>query len=329
MARRRRSGRRRGRGAKCVDFTVSTLKKGRNVPADAIALSVVDPSGSMSVPRWKNAFQTSDEIFRLKRAAVLREANRIIGRSGFHNTSLDDIAAALQVSKGTLYNYVADKQEILFECHMAALDIGERAFQFAEENGVNGFERFRLLLRAYVVWMNGVIGGGVMSDVSALRPQDREVVIARRDGSDAKLIQFIEDGIEDGSIRKVDPKMVLFTIMGAVNSIPTWYLPDGRLTPEQIANEMLDLVARGMAADPDMSENLPIPSYGSVGGPALFTSGQTVRYLKGAAGEGPKKTVKRTRKTDAPAARPRRAQPAAEAAAKPRTRAQRVTAETN
>lgn len=218
------------------------------------------------MPRWKNAFQTNDEIFRLKRAAVLREANRIMGRSGFHNTSLDDIAASLQVSKGTLYNYVTDKQEILFECHMVALDIGQDAYLFAEANGATGFEKFRLLLRAYIVWMNGVIGGGVMSDVSALRPDDRQTIIARRDESDAQLVGFIEEGIRDGSIRTVNPKMVLFTTMGAVNSIPTWYLPTGPLKPEQIADEMIDIIARGLATTPKISENIPIPSYASVGG---------------------------------------------------------------
>ena len=68
------------------------------------------------MPRWKNVLQTSDEVYRVKRNAVLREATRIIARRGFHNTSLDDVAEALQVSKGTLYNYVTDKLEIPKPC---------------------------------------------------------------------------------------------------------------------------------------------------------------------------------------------------------------------
>src|SRR6202008_2553502 len=64
---------------------------------------------------WKNASQTNDEISRLKRDAIIREAARIFSRDGFHNASLDDVARVLDVSKGTLYNYVRDKQEILFE----------------------------------------------------------------------------------------------------------------------------------------------------------------------------------------------------------------------
>lgn len=278
------------------------------------------------MPRWKNAFQTNDEIYRLKRAAVLREANRIMGRSGFHNTSLDDIAASLQVSKGTLYNYVTDKQEILFECHMLALDIGQRAFQFAQENGATGFEKFRLLLRAYVVWMNGVIGGGVMSDVSALRPEDREMIIARRDKSDSQLVGFIEEGMKDGSIREVNPKMVLFTTMGAVNSIPTWYLPKGPLTPEQIADEIMDLIARGLATTAEIGPNLPIPSYASVGGEG-FASEPPSRTGKPNEKSAPRpkavKTAKRGDQSESVAVNAKRA---AKPAAAPKSKASRSPA---
>ena len=74
------------------------------------------------MPRWKNSLMMTEEVQRIKRDAVLKEAGRAFSKRGFHNTSLDDVAKALQVSKGTLYNYVQDKQEILFEfCRRSCL----------------------------------------------------------------------------------------------------------------------------------------------------------------------------------------------------------------
>ena len=43
-----------------------------------------------------------------KRNAVLSTAAQMFNERGFHATSLDDIAARLQVSKPTLYYYVKD-----------------------------------------------------------------------------------------------------------------------------------------------------------------------------------------------------------------------------
>ena len=214
------------------------------------------------MPRWKNVLQTSDEVYRIKRNAVLREATRIIARKGFHNTSLDDVAAALQVSKGTLYNYVTDKLEILYECHVMSLDIGLQAAAFAEKHGTTGYAKLRLNLRAYIRWQNQALGaGGVTSDVTALRPTDRRKIIARRDEIEDRLVSFIEEGIEDGTIRRIDPKLAVFTFMGAVTNVQSWYSPKGRLGLNEIADGMVDLLMHGLgtSANPDDIDLMEIP----------------------------------------------------------------------
>jgi AcrR family transcriptional regulator len=218
-----------------------------------------------AVPRWKNVLQTSEEVYRLKRSAVLREATRIFARRGYHDTSLDEIAEALQVSKGTLYNYVEDKQEILFECHKMALDVGDQAIAFADANATTGYARLRLMLRAYLTWLNGALGGGgVASDVTALRPSDRKTVIVRRDSVQDRMVAYIERGIADGSLRKVDARLAVYTIMGAVNAVQSWYSPDGRLTMTAIADTMVDLLLHGMAGPgAGKTADVPIPVYGA------------------------------------------------------------------
>jgi AcrR family transcriptional regulator len=204
------------------------------------------------VARWNNVLQTNAELHCIKRNAVLRIATDIIRRRGFHNMSLDDIASALEVSKGTLYNYVKDKQEILFECHQVALDISDKAFEFADDHGTSGFARLRLMLKAYMLWLNGVVGGGgVVTEVSALRPSDRKKVIARRDQVEAMIVRYFEQGFADGTIRPTNPKLATYTLLGAVNGVQLWYSPAGPLSLEVIASEMLDLLLSGLRTAAD------------------------------------------------------------------------------
>jgi AcrR family transcriptional regulator len=219
-----------------------------------------------TVPRWKNVLQTSEEVYRLKRNAVLREATRIIGRRGYHNTSLDDIAESLQVAKGTLYNYVKDKQEILLECHKMALDIGDQAFAFAEEHGHTGYSKLRLMLRAYLTWLNGALGGGgVVSDVTALRAADQKAVVARRDGVEKRLVAYFQEGFKDGTIREVDARIAVYTIMGAINAVQGWFAPGGRLSMEEITVLMVDILMHGVDTEADATYvDAPVPPYGSI-----------------------------------------------------------------
>src|ERR1700738_172797 len=55
----------------------------------------------------------------VKREAVIRAAAREFNRKGYHNTSLDDIAARLEVTKPTVYYYVTSKEQLLFQCFVA------------------------------------------------------------------------------------------------------------------------------------------------------------------------------------------------------------------
>ena len=59
--------------------------------------------------------------------ALIAAAGRAFGVKGFHNTTLDDIAQALGVTKPALYRYVKSKHEILFECHRLAVGMAEQA----------------------------------------------------------------------------------------------------------------------------------------------------------------------------------------------------------
>lgn len=196
--------------------------------------------------RWKNSLRTNEDINRLKREAVIRESGRIFSRRGYHNASLDDVAKSLKVSKGTLYNYAKDKEEILFECHKMALDIGEQAFEEAEA-GQNGAEKLRIVLHNYIASLHDELGScGVITEIDALKPAHRKEIIARRDDHEQRFIDMLEEGAADGSLRTVDAKLAVYTFMGAINTIPRWYSPKGRLTNEEIADGMVDLLMHGL-----------------------------------------------------------------------------------
>ena len=218
--------------------------------------------------RWKNVLKTNDEIYRLKRDAVLRESCRIISKRGFHNTSLDDVARALNVSKGTLYNYVKDKQEILFECHKMALDIGDRAFEFGLTSALTGGEALRLVLRQYIATLIDELGAcGVITEIDALKPADRKAIVARRDKLEAGFIKLLRQGATDGSLRPIDEKIAIFTFMAALHNVPIWYSPDGRLTGTEIADRMSNILMYGMmsASAPSDAGGKRLPTSANLG----------------------------------------------------------------
>src|SRR4029077_12894467 len=85
----------------------------------------------------------------LKRGAVIRVAAREFNRKGYHNTSLDDIAARLEVTKPTVYYYVTSKEQLLFQCFVAGVEQIRAAFRAVRELSVPARERLNAVLRHY------------------------------------------------------------------------------------------------------------------------------------------------------------------------------------
>ena len=183
----------------------------------------------------------------LKRDAVIRAAAREFNRKGYHNTSLDDIAAALQVTKPTVYYYVTSKEQLLFECFVAGVEQIRAAFREVRQLPVPARERLNAVLRHY--------GEAVASDFGwcMVRAEDQDLspamsrhIKSLKSEIDQGIRRLLREGIQDGSIEPCDPKMTAFALAGALNWIAHWYREDQSLTGAQIATAFVTIFEGGL-----------------------------------------------------------------------------------
>jgi AcrR family transcriptional regulator len=183
----------------------------------------------------------------VKREAVIAAAARAFRERGYHNTSLDDIAAILGVTKPTLYHYVSNKEEILFECFRSGLEQIQAAFSDSARTGGNARVRLFAVVRSYA----GAIASEFGWCMVRAEDQDLSPAMSRRIKSlkaeiDRGLRGLIEQGIADGSIRQCDPKMTAFALAGALNWISHWYRDGASLQPAEIAARFIDIFEAGL-----------------------------------------------------------------------------------
>jgi TetR/AcrR family transcriptional regulator len=189
-----------------------------------------------------------DEQRRRKREAVLRVAASAFNRRGFANTSMDDVATVLGVSKPTLYQYFKSKQELLYACHQVAMDNGEAGLALAADDKGSGLEKLIVYLRRYMQGIFGDLGNcPVLTDVDSLAPSDREAVVTRRKRISNATKELIALGVADGSIASCNPKLATLFALGVVNWIPLWYHEGGANTPEEIIESFIALLTTGLA----------------------------------------------------------------------------------
>ena len=198
--------------------------------------------------RWNDAVQSREERNEAKRIALIRAAGRAFKAKGFHNTSLDEVAALLNLTKPTLYYYVSSKSDLLYQCHDYALDLGEAAFRHGQE-GRDGLDKLRRTLTKYMESMTHDFAAySVLSDLNDMLPAHKRSIQKRRREFDTRFRALVSEGIADGTIRRVDPMLTVAWFMGAINAIPRWFSDSGPLSGEQVANAYTDLLTRGLQA---------------------------------------------------------------------------------
>jgi AcrR family transcriptional regulator len=171
-----------------------------------------------------------------KRAAVIRAAARAFSERGFHNTSIDDIARALNVTKPTIYYYVANKEQLLFECFVAGLQRIRAAIRRRDDAQGNASERLRFVISNYAQAIASEYGWCmVRAELQDLCPAMGTQIKGLKSEIDQGIRQLLREGISDGSIGTCDPKMTAFAIAGALNWIAHWYRDNQSMTSVEIA----------------------------------------------------------------------------------------------
>ena len=182
-----------------------------------------------------------------RRTEILKSAAAAFRRRGYHGASVDEIASALEMTKGNLYYYFKNKEEILFACHEYSLDMLLALMAEVQADTASPEAKLRKLVLAFVhLILDELHGTALTLDPEALSPVLFKRVIVKRDQFDQGVRAIIQQGIDEGSFKVGDPKLIEFAMMGAVNWIPKWFDPDGAATSNQIGDAFADYLVGGL-----------------------------------------------------------------------------------
>lgn len=199
------------------------------------------PAGRKRPNVWESV-DLRQEQHEAKRRLILREAAVLFADRGFHETTIDQIAEALHVSKPTIYYYIESKEELLYDiAHTGLADLNAALSRDQDANlpAIDRLVQFftmygRLILSEFGVCL------ALISDRS-LNPQSRRRLRALKKEFEVTVRKILDDGRRDGTICVDDPKMFTFAIFGAFNWAPQWFSNKGSSSQDQVILAMLDV----------------------------------------------------------------------------------------
>lgn len=191
-----------------------------------------------------------------KRLKILEAATARFAQSGYEATSMDDLAAAAGVSKGSLYDYFENKEDLFYAVFEWFQQLLLRASMERMRDEKNTCERLAAFADASVsAFMEHVALYPVTLEVWAAAAKTgtrARFAQAMRDlyaGYRAEVTQLIASAQKNGEIKRaVDAPAVAAMLIGAVDGLLLQYWLDPSFDPRQWVKNFLTALFDGIAA---------------------------------------------------------------------------------
>jgi AcrR family transcriptional regulator len=188
-----------------------------------------------------------------RRSQILELFTDMVAARGYDQTSINDLAVELGVSKGTIIHHYSSKDQLLFEMSVGYMQRRMVELEVILESTDNPVEQLELVIMAlFLVHRDDrdatlavsrefvrFISEPLVADVRALRAEYRVAVEG-----------IIERGVESGTFRDTAPGILALQIFGMCNWAWTWFRPsDKKWSAEQVVDVFLRTTLSGVLVD--------------------------------------------------------------------------------
>ena len=190
-----------------------------------------------------------------RRQYILKEAEKLFAKKGYHQTTMAEIAKASEFGMATIYQFFKSKEEIYLTLFNEKLDLLLRLVKKAVKNASTPTEKIKAILktdfsffrehrnffRLYIMEKEAIT-------VMIREELGREVNQKHQEG--LKIIrEIIEEGIKKGEFRPLPPQDIAVLFASMVEGyIHAWIKEEDNTAPEEKIKVITELFLRGISA---------------------------------------------------------------------------------
>jgi AcrR family transcriptional regulator len=181
---------------------------------------------------------------------IIEHALELFSEGGYRETSLQEIADRLGITRPAFYHYFKSKDDLLWKL---VGPLGKQLLLRAEPIAAGDeppVEKLRQLLESHVQtlvdnWEGFKIYFNERHRVASARSR---TLNRAEEKYLALLAEVIAAGQDDGSFRVGSPRFLAYLVKGFANSVLHWYRPDGDLSGEEVSSITAQTIVAGLCA---------------------------------------------------------------------------------
>ena len=183
-----------------------------------------------------------------RRREIFDAAVHLFLEKGFNETSMREIAEASGIGKSTLYDYFTTKDEVLLSVIEDLIVSATAQARSIVARPLPAIERLRQVMMTHLEYLMAqkAFYLKLSFEVQRLSIESQQRIQKRRHAYQDLIRKLIEEGIAEGSIRKVDALVTARTLITALTPAVYTSRPTG--TPEQMLAQIFDIILHGIQA---------------------------------------------------------------------------------
>jgi len=183
-----------------------------------------------------------------RRDLILKKAAMLFRSKGYAATSMRELAEQLGIEAASLYNHIGSKSDLLqwicfkvadaFMTHLESLDNADQEVIF----------KLKELIRFHIEMMQDQYDEVFVAnhEWKQLKDPDLSVFLNRRRAYETKLTELIQSGVDNGSLKNLDPNVVAFTLLSAVRGLEFWKHHKRQIGKQELEDNMISHLFEGI-----------------------------------------------------------------------------------
>ena len=187
-----------------------------------------------------------------RRAEILDTFIRQVAERGYDQTSLDDIANEIGMSKSTIIHHFGAKAQLMREVEETYMRRQIDALQLMWSRLETPPERIAAVIYTSALLHRLERDSTVATQREIVQlandPAMKDVRKLRRKVERLTQVE-IQGGVDSGVFRKIDAESATMQLWGFLQWMWVWFDPRGRRTPEKVAADFVDVFLGGLLVD--------------------------------------------------------------------------------
>jgi len=203
----------------------------------------------MTVIPFSSAFKGGKS----ERKHTLKTAAGMFAKKGYYQTTVDEIARAIGVAKGTIYYHFKNKEELYLAVIQEGINLLEEQLKQAASGRMSHREKVEKIIGSLLTFIEKE-KDLVFLFLKELCGADlqREVLAKMLSSCLLVIRNVIEEGVKDGTFQDVDPEITTRSLFGMITISALHYISYSQSIPHDQVRATIEQVFFRGTAKPDL-----------------------------------------------------------------------------